>query len=402
VTATPARGSRGGRPLRVATVITRLEGGAGAHALRGARTLDPRGYQVTVITGSGGRLVDEAAAAGLEVLVEPSLRASIAPRDDLKALGKLGSLLRDRHFDVVHTHCAKAGAVGRLAARRAGVPRIVHTYHGFPFHEFQSAARRRAYITIERRLGRFTDLALCVGSGVAVEAVRRRLLEPQRIRTIGVVIPEADRPAACPPPAAHARRRARRALGLPPEAVVIGAVGRLTYQKAPEDFLAALRALARPGVVGVWIGGGELARRVAALASGGPGPRVMLAGERTDVPELLPAFDVFALPSRYEGLPTAIVEAMACGIPVVATAVNAVGDVVVPGETGLLVPPGRPDLMATALAYLLDSPADAARMAANAYATVKVRYHEPSLQHALVCAYAPFESQPVSFPVAVP
>jgi glycosyltransferase involved in cell wall biosynthesis len=414
VTAAPARHrSRGGPPVRVATVITRLEGGAGAHALRGARTLDPRGYRVTVITGSVGRLLDEAAAAGLEVLVEPSLRAPIAFRDDLKALGKLDSLLRDRHFDVVHTHCAKAGALGRLAARRAGVPRIVHTYHGFPFHEFQSAARQRAYIAIERRLGRFTDLALCVGSGVAVEAVRRRLLEPQRIRTIGVVIPEADRPAACLPPAspgawaedspaARARQRARLALGLPPEAVVIGAVGRLTYQKAPEDFLAARRGLGRPGVVGVWIGGGELAGQMAALAAGRPGPRVVLAGERADVPELLPAFDVFALPSRYEGLPTAIVEAMACGIPVVATAVNAVGDVVVPGETGLLVPPGRPDLMATALAYLLDSPADAARMAANAYATVRVRYHEPALQHALVSAYAPCEPQPDPFPVSVP
>jgi len=118
------------------------------------------------------------------------------------------------------------------------------------------------------------------------------------------------------------------------------------------------------------------------------------------VPELLPAFDIFALPSRYEGLPTAIVEAMACGIPVVATAVNAVGDVVVPGETGLLVPPGRPDLMATALAYLLDSPADAARMAANANATVRVRYHEAALQQALISAYAPCGSQPGSFPVS--
>jgi glycosyltransferase involved in cell wall biosynthesis len=385
----------------VATVITRLEGGAGTHALRGARALDPRGYQVTIITGSGGRLVDEATAAGLEVLTEPSLRVPIALRDDLKALGELDSPLRDRHFDVVHTHCAKAGAVGRLAARRAGVPRIVHTYHGFPFHEFQSAARRRAYVAIERRLGRFTDLALCVGSGVAVEAVRRRLLEPQRIRTIGVVIPEAGRSAAGLPPAAHTRRRARLALGLPPAAVVIGAVGRLTYQKAPEDFVAALRGLARPGVVGVWIGGGELAGRVAALAARGPGPRVVLAGEREDVPELLPAFDVFALPSRYEGLPTAIVEAMACGIPVVATAVNAVGDVVVPGETGLLVPPGRPDLMARALAYLLDSPAHAARMAANAYATVRERYHEPALRHALVSAYASGEPQSESFPVPV-
>ena len=92
-----------------------------------------------IVTGSGGPLLDEAAAAGLEVLVDPSLREVIAPRSDLAALGRLEQVFRQRKFDVVHTHCAKAGAVGRLAAHRAGVPRIVHTYHGFPFHEFQSA-----------------------------------------------------------------------------------------------------------------------------------------------------------------------------------------------------------------------------------------------------------------------
>ena len=169
---------------------------------------------------------------------------------------------------------------------------------------------------------------------------------------------------------------------------MVGAVGRLTYQKAPEDFLAALRQLGRPGVIGVWVGGGELADHVGRLASRQPGPRVVLAGERTDVPEILPAFDVFALPSRYEGLPTAIVEAMACGVPVVATAVNAVSDVVVPGETGLLVPPQRPDLMAGAVAYLLDRPEVAARLAGTARARLGDRFGAPALRDALTAAYA--------------
>jgi glycosyltransferase involved in cell wall biosynthesis len=376
-------------PLRVATVITRLEGGAGVLALRGARALDPGLAAVTIITGSGGRLLDEAAASGLEVIVDPSLREVIAPRSDLVAFGRLEQVFRQRTFDVAHTHCAKAGAVGRLAAHRAGVPRIVHTFHGFPFHEFQSAARRRAYVSIERRLGRITDVALCVGNAVAAEAIRRQLIAPQRVRTIGVAVDGPDRArASMSARRPQARERARLALGVPADATVVGTVGRLTYQKAPEDFLAALADLRRPGVIGVWVGGGELAERIGRRARRSPGPRVILAGERADVLSLLPAFDVFALPSRYEGLPTVVVEAMICGVPVVATAVNAVPDLVIPGETGLLVPPGRPGQLATAIRYLLDSPELAARMAVTARARLGDQHGEAALRTALMAAYA--------------
>jgi glycosyltransferase involved in cell wall biosynthesis len=368
---------------RVATVITKLDGGAGVLALRGAVAAAGAGYETTIITGSGGRLLEQARDDGVEVVVMPSLTTPISPAADLAALRALTALLRRRRFAVVHTHTAKAGVAGRIAARRAGAARIVHTYHGFPFHEFQSPARRGAYVSVERLLGRVTDLALCVGTGVAVEAVRRGLLPPERIRTMGVAVPPV--PAACP----GTREQARRALGLPADAVVVGAVARLTYQKSPEDFVAALRLLAPavPGVAGVWIGDGDLAPEIRRLAACPGTPPLVLAGDRADVPGLLPAFDVFALPSRYEGLPTVIVEAMACGIPVVATAVNAVGDVVVPGETGLLVPPRRPDLLAGAVGYLLDSPADAGRMALAARARLGGRFGLAALRDALVAAY---------------
>jgi glycosyltransferase involved in cell wall biosynthesis len=374
------------RPLRVATLITRLEGGAGVLALRGAKTLDPDHFRTTIITGSGNHLLDQAAAAGLEVIIEPALRTPIDPRGDLRALHALSDLLGRGDFDVAHTHTAKAGALGRMAASRASVPRIVHTYHGFPFHEFQSRGRRSAYVAIERRLGRITDVALCVGTAVAVEAVRRRLVAPDRVRTIGVAVdsvPGAELPARSP----EARYRARRALGLPAEATVVGAVGRLAYQKAPEDFLAAMRQLGRTGVIGVWVGGGELAARIGRLARRQPAAPVLLAGERADVSAILPAFDVFALPSRYEGLPTVVVEAMVCGIPVVATAVNAVSDVVIPGETGLLVPPQCPDLLADAVRYLLDRPAVAMRLADTARARLGDRFGDQALRDALTAAY---------------
>ena len=381
--------SRDGR-LRVATVVTRLEGGAGAHAIRGVLALDREAFEPVVITGSGcDRLLGQAASARLPVILEPSLRAPIDLRSDARALRRLQTLLRRGGFDVVHTHCAKAGALGRLAARRNGVPWIVHTYHGFPFHEFQSAPRRSVYVAIERRLGRLTDVTLCVVVGVAVEAIRRGLAAPERVRVIGVAVDGAG--AVGPVDAAalqQARRRARLALGVPIEAVVVGAVGRLTYQKAPEDFLAALTALGRSDVVGVWVGGGELADRVASMARSTPSVRVLLAGDRGDVPDLLPAFDVLALSSRYEGLPTILVEAMVSGVPVVATAVNAVPDVVVPGETGLLVPPGKPRLLAEAVRYLIDSPDVAARLATEARARLGTRFTEAALRDALVAAYA--------------
>lgn len=378
--------------LRVVTVITRLEGGAGGLALRGVLGLSREQFEPLIVTGGGGRLLAEAAGHGIEVIVAPGLKPSIAPQADLRALRWLTALLAERRPDVVHTHCAKAGAIGRLAASRAGSARIVHTYHGFPFHEFQPAARRRAYIAAERRLGRLTDVGLCVGTGVAVEAIRRELLPPHRVRTIGVTI---DR-GGCWPVAAgsagpQARRLARERLGLPTHGTVVGAVGRLTYQKAPEDFVAALRQCGRRGVTGVWIGGGEQADSVRALAAAS-GQRVLFAGDRADAVDLLPAFDIFALPSRYEGLPTAVAEAMAAGVPVVATAVNAVADLVEPGVTGLLVPPARPDLLAGAIGFLLDNPHEAASMAMTAKARIGPRYGIEALRTALSAAYQPLTS----------
>jgi glycosyltransferase involved in cell wall biosynthesis len=146
---------------------------------------------------------------------------------------------------------------------------------------------------------------------------------------------------------------------------VVGTVGRLDFQKAPDDFVEALAQLGRGDVYGVWIGDGPLRARTEHLAAKrGLAGRMLFAGERTDVSALLPGLDVFAMASRYEGLPCAIVEAMAAALPVVATAVNAVPNIVVAGETGLLVPAGRPELLSRALRHLIDNPAVAARLGA--------------------------------------
>ncbi|MFG1912005.1 glycosyltransferase [Kribbella sp. NPDC048928] len=370
--------------IQVALIVTRFIAGAGGVALRGVLPLDPARYRITVITGQGGPLTDRAAAAGMRVVIEPSLVSPLSPTDDRRALRRLTELCQEGRYDVVHTHSAKAGALGRLAAHRAGVPQIVHTYHGFPFHEFQNPVRRAAYVAIERRLARITDSVLAIGSGVATEALRRGLARPSTLRTITPVVESVTVPRT-----EASRAAARAALGITTELPLIGTVGRIDYQKAPEHFIAAVAALRRTDAVAVWIGSGpgdreakELVRRT------GLSDRFVFAGERSDVPQLLPAFDVFAMASRYEGLPCAVVEAMRCGIPVVATAVNSVPDLVVPGESGVLVPPGRPRLLAEAIDDLLDDRVKAERLARQGQAAADSTYDAESLAEVLDQVYS--------------
>jgi glycosyltransferase involved in cell wall biosynthesis len=371
-----------GTRLRVAQVVTRFMAGAGGVAMRGALALDPERYEIVFITGEADEgLVTKARAAGHEVVMLPHLRSEIAPLDDRRALADLRACLRG--FDVVHTHSSKAGALGRMAAHRLEIGRIVHTFHGFPFHQFQSWPRRTAYIEIERRVGRYTDVFLAVGSAVAAEAVTRRIAAPERVRTIGVGLEKA-----LTAPGTHDRAEARRILGVPPGMQVVGTVGRLAFQKAPHDWIRALAGLGRRDVFGVWIGAGPLRAKMERLADKhGLSGRILFTGERNDVEALLPGLDIFAMASLYEGLPCAIVEAMGAGLPVVATAVNAVPDVVVPGETGLIVPPGMPEVLSRALGFLLDNPDEAARLGAAGRAGLGTSLSADALGTVLADAY---------------
>lgn len=373
-----------GQRIEVAQVVTRCIAGAGGVALRGALHLDPDRYRITFVTGQGGPLTDRAEEAGMRVILEPALVPEISPRQDQLALRRLTRLMCDEGFDVVHTHSAKAGVLGRLAAYRARVPAVVHTYHGFPFHDFQSPGRRAAYVAIERALAPLTDVTLAIGTGVATEALRRGLARPESLRTIAPVV-EAI------PVLRNDRTRAvaRQAMGLAPHVPVIGTVGRVDFQKAPEHLVAAARRLRHRDAVVVWVGSGPMLREMAALAEAqGLGDRFRFLGERNDVAQLLPAFDVFAMASRYEGLPCAVVEAMRCGLPVVATAVNSVPDLVVPGESGLLVPPGRPRLLAQAIDRLLDDPVEAGRLAARGQALAGRPFDAAGLAEVLDEVYA--------------
>jgi glycosyltransferase involved in cell wall biosynthesis len=369
--------------LRVAQVVTKFTAGAGGITLRGSAALDRERFEVTFVTAEGGSCIAQARAAGFEVLVVRHMNPELDFREDARGIRELTAVLGGGSFDLVHTHSAKAGAIGRLAARRAGVPAIVHSFHGFPFHEFQSPLRRRAYIEAERRLGRITHYFVTDGSAIAAEAVRLGIAPPDRIRAIASPVDHGILPVS-----GERRERARALLGIPADASVIGTVARLDYQKAPLDMVEAIAALDRPNALMVWVGDGGLRQATErAIERRRLAGRFLLAGERDDVPELLPAFDVFAMSSLYEGLPCSAVEAMVCGIPVAATAVNSVPEIVIAGRTGLVTRPGDPRSLSVAIRYLLDHPDHGARMATEARAHVGDRFTPEALGRDLTEVY---------------
>jgi len=379
----PVAFSAAGR-IRVAHVNANFYAGAGGVMLRQAAALDPDRYETTIVAPADDALFDRARSAGLKVVPLHKLRGGRHPNPgaDFAAAREVRACLDAGGFDVVHTHGAKAGMIGRRAARQAGVPAVIHTFHGFPFHSFQSVPVRLTLLEIERRLARITDWFMTAGTFVASEAVRLRIASPDRIRAVVSPVDPLARVTE------DSRREARALLGLPETAKVIGTTGRLAAQKAPSDMARAIQAIGRDDVVMVWVGDGCLRRETERIVARlGIADRFLLVGNRDDVPRLLPAFDVFAMSSLFEGLPCSVVEAMMCGIPVVATAVNSVPELVIPGRTGLTARAGDPRSLSAALTYMLDHPDQAARMAAAAATHVREQICSETIEDATVEVY---------------
>jgi len=361
------------RPLRVLHVITRMMvGGAQENTMLSCALIDPTRYPSTLITGPEtgleGSLHEEAAARGVHVIVEPNLVRRVSPWHDWVAMLRLRRAIRAGHYDVVHTHSSKAGILGRIAARLAGVPVIVHTAHGWGFNDHQPWYVFWLYVVLERLCAPLTGAIVVVGAPNRDKGLSLGIGRPEQYRLIrsGIEV-QAFRDVRT------SRDEARRRIGVPRDAFVIGSVGRLEGQKAPLDLLAAFVPVAaeHPEAHLVYVGEGSWRGELeAAIARAGLGGRVHLAGLRRDVPELLRAFDVFALASRWEGLPRVFPQAMAAGLPIVATRVDGAPDAITPGENGWLVDVGDMAAMARYLRTLADDPALARRMGAAGRARV--------------------------------
>jgi len=342
--------------IKVLHVITKFWAGAGGNTLLTVLGADPARYETWVAGCEGGPLWERAERAGVRTVRLKRFHETISPLADLYVLVQLVRLIRRERPAIVHTHSAKAGFLGRLAAWLCHTPVVVHTFHGLPFHDFMSTRRKRVYILLDRLVRPMTDAFLAVAPRVAREAIEQRIAPPGGI----VVVPSAvelDQIPTEPDPSV------RIELGIGPDVPLIGTVGRLEYQKAPLDFvrMAARVVAARPGACFVMVGEGPLDAEAQAEARR-LGVEIRFLGFRADAPLVASAFDVFVISSLYEGLGRALTEAVASGRPVVATAVNGVPDLIVPGVTGLLATPGDPATLADCVLWLLEHPAEARHM----------------------------------------
>lgn len=337
------------------------------------------GYEVTFCCAPG---------EGLDLLRNEGFGAKAIPfsRDynamrHARSFAALRSFLAVERFAIVHAHTPVAGLVGRAAALSVRTPVIAYTAHGFYFHEGMSRPVHDAFAALERWAGSFTDVLFVQSEEDAAEAVRLRIAPADRIVHIGNGV-DVDRFDRARNATAAAALRARFAPGGGP---VVGFVGRTVREKGAIEFVRAAALVARefPGARFVMVGAplrsdrdsceDEIRRLGAEL---GLGDALVLAGYRRDVPELLASFDVFALPSYREGMPRSLIEAMAAGLPAVATNIRGCREEVVDGVTGALVPPRDHEALAAAIAGVLRSPGRGAAMGAAGRARVLERFDE--------------------------
>jgi len=381
----------GGRPVRVARVIARLNiGGPAQHAILLAAGLDRARFVTTLVTGvvsrGEGDFSGLAHARGVNPVVVPELGRAIHPARDLTALIKLVRLFRALRPDIVHTHTAKAGTLGRLAARLARVPVKIHTFHGHVLEGYFSRPVTRAFLEIERRLARTTDRLVTVSPRLKAQLLAMGIGRPEQVEVVPLGL-DLERFRRARP----ASPTLRPSLGLADGASVLGIVGRLVRIK---DHATLFQALARlhtegRGVHLTVVGDGEERARLEGLASSlGLGRRIHFLGWRVDLETILKELDVVICASRNEGTPVALIEAMAAGIPVLSTDVGGVADLVTHGLTGWLVSPGDPDAMASGIRHLLDDGPLRGRLAAAGQAVALDRHDVARLISRVEVLYA--------------
>ena len=368
-------------PVKVLRVIARLNvGGPALHVAYLTAGLAERGYETTLVAGTLARGEESMAgvseARGVRIETLPALHREIGPLRDAQAILRLARLIRDERPTILHTHTAKAGAVGRIAALLAGTARppiIVHTFHGHVLRGYFNPLTTLAFRTLERWLARITTVLVAVSPEVRDDLVKLRVAPASKFRIVRLGIELDERTGGNE----DARAETRRQLGVPPDAFIVGWVGRMTAVKRTDDVVRTLRGLVDRGVdaylclVGDGPDRDHLERYAHEL---GVVKRCLFMGYQQDVAQFYGAIDALLLPSVNEGTPVSVIESLAARRPAVATRVGGTPDVIRDGIDGFLVEVGDADALSERLAQLAADPERRAQMGADGRERVLERY----------------------------
>lgn len=280
----------------------------------------------------------------------------INPWSDFKSIHRLSRYFSTIQPDIVHTHTSKAGVVGRVAARLAGVPNVIHTVHGFPFHPGMNRLKHLVYKQIERWTAGITDIMLSQSEEDVITALKLSI-NPRLGGLIhignGVDLNEFD-PGSY---SSHQRFQVKEALGIRVTDPVITMIGRMNREKGYHDLVEALHRVRDMPWQALFIGPDEgfLTSITQQIDQHGLRDRIQILGQRKDITDLLAATDIYVLPSYREGLPRSLIEAQSMAVPCVATDIRGCREVVEEGVTGLLITPGDHEALGKALYKLLNN-----------------------------------------------
>ncbi len=343
--------------IKLIHIITRLDkGGSAENTFLTLKGLDKSRYEVSLITGpvenpSQDRR-NQIEESGVNDIQVPQLRRNINLFYDLRALLKIRRLLKKEKPDIVHTHTSKAGLLGRLAARLAGIPSIIHTPHGHVFFGYFGALKTKMFILLEKLASRITDRIIALTPREKADYLSYKVAEEDKL----VVIPSGIELHKCQPTPQEERSKLRKELGIPDRSAVVGTAGRLVPVKGPGFLLQAIGQVIseHPDTYLVFAGDGPLRKNLKKDAvDRGLAKNIIFTGWRDDMARVLSVFDIFCLPSLNEGMGRVLVEAMALGKPIVASDVGGIPDLIIPGKNGILVPPQNPGELAKQILFLI-------------------------------------------------
>lgn len=361
-----------GRGIKIFQVLAGGPWGGGAVVVRAlVHELIRRGNQVWVLCLSD-EVSQRFSEIGANVVTSRYWRRAINPWDAL-VLHELLSLCRRTEFDVVHTHTSKGGFLGRIAARWAGVPTIIHTIHGFSFNELTPGWQTAFYVQLERLAGRFCEVMISVTEQHRRLAIAKGIAEPEKIVTIHNGIDLSRFQGTARP------QRDLANLGPSGETIRIGTVGRLAPQKGQMYLLQALPGIVRkhPAAHLVFIGDGPQEDDLKAMAVDlGVADHCSFLGFRRDVPQLLEGLDIFVQPSPREGLSITLLEAMAAGRAVVAADITGNQEVIDDGLNGVLCRPMSSTALSEAIITLIENGEEARLLGARAREKVEKQFDE--------------------------